>query len=163
MPESVTDHRDRTGRRGIPLIGRESRTRGKSHSEDVEEISRDGGAPNTLRRTLTAREADGGRGVSGHAVEGALVPREVLELEVRESRRAPRRLLIERDALQADEPVRVVHRGRSQQNGIHEAEDRGVRADTQCEGEARRGAQTGSRDQVTDGQGEIAHGDNCFS
>ena len=131
LPEAMADDHDR--RRLLVVFGREPAAERRLDAEQREVVAGD-----HLRRDLLrlgpAAPVQLREGERRHPGEHLVLVAEVLVVEMRE-RQVARVALVEHE--DRHQPVRLGHGHRLQQDDVDHAEDRGVRADAEREGERR--------------------------
>ena len=130
----------------LVFIGQERAASFCLDAVDVKKMRRDTCAPD-LDRVSDAGERGRSARLSGHGVEDGVVPLPVEEVQGRDAVAVAARRFFE----DADDPVGIPIGQRPEQNAIDETENRGVRADAQCERENRDGGES-----RTPGQGSPA-------
>ena len=154
MPETVTENRERRTTNAVFLFG-EDAPELRLQADDVEEVRRDDGAGDLLRFAP---------GQAAQVVGIAARDREMLESgivapEVEVVRKCDRdgALLRTNVLVEDDEPLGVRIRQRPKEDGVNDAEDRGVRADAERQREDGNKGEAWCFPKLTNGVAKFVH------
>ncbi len=129
LPEAVGDDR-RTGRAREAVLGEQGAPDGRRQTQHPEDVRRHLGRLDPLR-VAAPGERDAAVVVRGHVAERAALLLEVAVIDVRETPPVLSPPLV--DHADGEEPVGVAVREGAQNDGVRDAEDRGVDSDAQRE------------------------------
>ena len=159
LPETIAQQRDAVASLHF-LVGREAGSQDGSHAQHGKELVRDASGPDVLGFTATSKDLPATAANRTDPLEHLLTspPIQIDRRVLRTRRFARRRLAFSH----RDQTIGILERQPSQDNGVHDREDRRPGADSQGQYRQRQARDHRGGPERAHGVSKIAHGDKKY-